>query len=261
VRDEQLDARRAEVLERLAEGADSLPADTPVSVERRAVPGSSAAAALQDLAEAEHPRVIVLGSCHRGAVGRVMIGGVAERLLHGSPCPVAVAPKGLAGRGPVQLGTVCVGFDGRPEAWTALQRGAQIAAAAGGRLRVAMVVPPLVGTPTMAVFPPELADERLQAAQVELDHAVRSVADRLEPAAILLRGVPAQELAGEASADVDLLVVGSRGYGPLQRVLLGSVSTSLLHSAPCPVMVVPRSAEFDPSGQGLASDDPYVASA
>ena len=261
IRDEELAARRAEVLKRLAEAADSVPSDASLQVERRALLGSSVAAALQEVAEAEHPRALVLGSCHRGAVGRVLLGGVAERLLQGSPCPVVVAPRGLAERGPVRLGTVCVGFDGRPEGWTALQRGAQIAAAAGGRLRVAIVVPPLIGTPTTVVVPPEIVEERLKAAQVELDHAVHSVAKRLEPAGRLLGGSPGQQLADEASAAVDLMVVGSRGYGPLQRVLLGSVSTSLMHSAPCPVMVVPRTAEFDPSGEGLAGEDQYVASA
>jgi nucleotide-binding universal stress UspA family protein len=260
-RDEELDARRAEVLERLAEAVESLRSDASLQVEPRAVSGSSAAAALQELAETEHPRALVLGSCHRGAIGRVVIGGVAERLLHGSPCPVVVAPRGLAERGPVRLGTVCVGFDGRPEAWTALQRGAQIAASVGGRLRVAMVVPPITGTPTMAVFPPEIVEERFKAAEVELDHAVHSVAKRLEPAGRLLNGSPGQQLADEASVAVDLMVVGSRGYGPLQRVLLGSVSTSLMHSAPCPVMVVPRTAEFDPSGEGLAGEDQFVSSA
>ena len=124
-----------------------------------------------------------------------------------------------------------------------------------------MVVSPLIGTPTMVVVPPEIVEERLKAAQVELDHAVRSVAKRLEPAGRLLRGSPGQQLADEASVAVDLMVVGSRGYGPLQRVLLGSVSTSLMHSAPCPVMVVPRTAEFDPSGEGLAGEDEFVASA
>ncbi|MET0511863.1 MAG: universal stress protein [Thermoleophilaceae bacterium] len=72
---------------------------------------------------------------------------------------------------------------------------------------------------------------------------------------------PGQQLADEASVAVALMVVGSRGYGPMQRVLLGSVSTSLMHSAPCPVMVVPRTAEFDPSGEGQAGEDQYVASA
>jgi len=261
VREEELDARRAQVLERLGEAADSLPSDLPLPIERRALPGSSAAAALQELAELEHPRALVLGSCHRGAIGRVLIGGVAESLLHGASCPVVIAPRGLAGGGPVRLRTVCVGFDGGPEGWTALQRGAQIAAAAGGCLRVAMVVPPLTAIPTVAVYPPEIVEQRLKAAERELDHALRSVAKRVEPAGRLLRGHPAEQLAEEAAAGVDLMVVGSRGYGPLQRVLLGSVSTSLMHSAPCPVMVVPRTAEFDPSEEGLAGEDQVAASA
>ncbi len=42
------------------------------------------------------------------------------------------------------------------------------------------------------------------------------------------------------SPSTDLLVVGSRGYGPVLRVLLGSVSTRLIHIAPCPVLVIPR---------------------
>jgi len=261
VREEELDARRAQVLERLAEAADSLPSDLPLPIERRALPGSSAAAALQELAESEHPRALVLGSCHRGAIGRVLIGGVAESLLHGAPCPVVIAPRGLAEARPVRLRTVCVGFDGAREGWTALQRGAQIAAAAGGCLRVVMVVPPLTAIPTIALYPPEIVEQRLEAAETELDHAVHSVAKRLEPAGRLLRGHPAEQLVAEAAAGVDLMVVGSRGYGPLQRVLLGSVSTSLMHSAPCPVMIVPRTAEFDPSGEGLAGEDQVAASA
>ena len=41
---------------------------------------------------------------------------------------------------------------------------------------------------------------------------------------------------------IDLMLVGSRGYGPMGRVLLGSVSSQLMHAAPCPVIVVPRGA-------------------
>jgi nucleotide-binding universal stress UspA family protein len=259
VRHEALDARRADMRERLVAVAESLPRDASLQVQQRAVPGSSVAAALQALAEAEDPRALVLGSCHRGAVGRVMIGGVADRLLHGSPCPVVVAPRGLAERGTVELNTVCVGFDGSSEGWAALQRASQLAAAAGARLRIALAVPALTGMP-MPVFPPEVVKERLEAAQIELDRARQSVSKRLEPEARLLRGDPAQQLAGEARQGVDLLVVGSRGYGPLRRVLLGSVSGALMHAAPCPVMVVPRSAEFQPSGDGMAAEDELMAS-
>ena len=57
----------------------------------------------------------------------------------------------------------------------------------------------------------------------------------------VLDGNPADVLR-ERSADVDLLVLGSRGYGPLRRVFLGSVSSKVLHGSQCPVLITPRSA-------------------
>jgi hypothetical protein len=41
---------------------------------------------------------------------------------------------------------------------------------------------------------------------------------------------------------LDVMVVGSRGYGPLKAVLLGGVSGQVIRSAACPVIVVPRGA-------------------
>jgi nucleotide-binding universal stress UspA family protein len=54
-------------------------------------------------------------------------------------------------------------------------------------------------------------------------------------------GEPAAVLA-ERSRDLDLLVVGSRGYGPVKQVLIGGVSAELMRRAACPVLIVPRSA-------------------
>jgi hypothetical protein len=55
----------------------------------------------------------------------------------------------------------------------------------------------------------------------------------------VVRGRAGAELV-RAAETVDLLVVGSRGWGPLSRVALGSTSDWLTHHAPCPVIVVPR---------------------
>jgi nucleotide-binding universal stress UspA family protein len=55
-------------------------------------------------------------------------------------------------------------------------------------------------------------------------------------------GVPDVELARHSS-QLDLLVVGSRGYGPLKRLMLGSTTVQLVRSSSCPVIVVPRGAE------------------
>ena len=76
-----------------------------------------------------------------------------------------------------------------------------------------------------------------------------------------LRGNSGQiVLADQADQGIDLLVAGSRGYGPLRRVFAGSVSIALMRSAPCPVMVVPRTAEFQPTAEGMAGEDEFVAS-
>ena len=67
-------------------------------------------------------------------------------------------------------------------------------------------------------------------------------ATAMEASGRLLDGDAVGELA-EASAELDLLVLGSRGYGPVRRVLFGSVSRALARYAACPVVVVPRGAD------------------
>ena len=77
----------------LAEARETL---AGMDVETRAYGGGSPAGILTMLAEREDFDAIVVGSPHRGAVGRVMLGSVATSLLNGAPSDVAVAPKGYA---------------------------------------------------------------------------------------------------------------------------------------------------------------------
>src|SRR4051812_15590950 len=64
-----------------------------VRAELRAVRSLSVAKALRGLAEVEDALVIAVGPSHRGALGRIVPGSVGGRLLHGAPCPVAIAPR------------------------------------------------------------------------------------------------------------------------------------------------------------------------
>lgn len=66
----------------------------------------------------------------------------------------------------------------------------------------------------------------------------------VEASAQIVDGYADDELA-LLSDEVDLVVCGSRGYGPLNSVLLGSVSTGMLRKARCPVLVVPRGERLD----------------
>jgi nucleotide-binding universal stress UspA family protein len=73
-----------------------------------------------------------------------------------------------------------------------------------------------------------------------LEYAAAGVSPELEPRTVLLEGAVVESLAALGPDDVDLLVCGSRGYGPARRVLLGGVSSRLIRRARLPVAVVPR---------------------
>ena len=93
--------------------------------------------------------------------------------------------------------------------------------------------------------PPEdtSADVDLQRA---LDAALARVGTRVEADAVLLEGDVVDTLASLDPRDADLLVCGSRAYGPLRRVLLGGVSSRLLRRSALPLLVVPRSGDPGP---------------
>jgi len=70
----------------------------------------------------------------------------------------------------------------------------------------------------------------------------------------VVKGSPKQEIVEEAENwDADLIIMGSHGYGFWRRSLLGSVSESVVHHAPCSVLVVKPSngTAFHPVGRGL----------
>jgi nucleotide-binding universal stress UspA family protein len=177
------------------------------------VADSFPARALQAIAERDGADLIVVGAPHRAGADRLLGGDVAAGTIRGAPCAVAVAPTGFAERDGT-LRTVGVGFDDSPESRAALVLGGQLARAAGAALRVVTVA-------SGAVAKRE-ADAIAQGAVHET-----------------IAGRPATELA-RRSADLDLLVLGSRAHGPVQRLLLGSTSNRLVREAGCPVLVVPR---------------------
>lgn len=207
-----------------------------IAVESRGFGGGSPAWVMTYLAEEEGIDTIVVGSPHRGAVGRALIGSTAESLLHGAPCAVVAAPRGYAAEAPASLQLVAVAYDGTAESKLALHRAEALARETGAAIRVLTVVSPPVAMPGVVGYTPALPPEP----EKILEEATSTLDPKLTVDGRCLTGPVATTLAEACEDGVDLLLAGSRRYGPVMRVLLGSVSTQLIHKALCPVMVVPR---------------------
>lgn len=208
----------------------------PMRAAHRTYVGGSPAKVLNDIAEDEEIDLIVIGSPHRGAVGRAFVGSVAERLLHGASVAVVAAPRGYRDRVHDGFARIVVGYDGSAEARIALRRGAAIAAREDIELHVICATTPPVLAPGPFAGP---IPSTLPNAREVVVRGVRSVDSEVDVRGKALEGDAAPQLAGYCGPD-DLLMVGSRSYGPFTRTLLGSVSSALIHTAPCPVLVVPR---------------------
>jgi nucleotide-binding universal stress UspA family protein len=214
-----------------------------------AVPAPSAPRALQFLAEERKAAAVVVGSSHRGRVGRVLPGGTAERLLHGSPCPIAVPPMGYREHEVAAFRVIGVAYDGGKDARAALAEARRLARATGAELEVVAVLDP---TPSRYDQRGFAMDEHLATIRTAAREELEAVSAEEEPRAGLrvLEGTPHEQLVG-ASRELDLLVMGSRGYGPVLAVLLGATSRRVVAEAACPVLVVPRQHErgqIDASG-------------
>ena len=217
-----------------------------IQADCRVVGSGSAAHGLDDVAEAEHASMIAVGSTRRGPRRRILPGSTGERLLHGAGCPVAVAPRGMRDRPTGQpVKRIGVAYVDAPEARHALETAVELARRTGAELRLFTVV-----APRAEIFAPVTGRDAEEAfletlrgnARSALDAALESVPDDVEAEVELLEGDLVDELAALDEREIDLLVCGSRGYGPVRRVLLGGVSRRLVRSAASPLVVVPRTA-------------------
>jgi nucleotide-binding universal stress UspA family protein len=200
----------------------------------RTVFASSPAAGLQQVCTAEGAGLVTVGSSHRGPLGRVLAGSTAERLLTGSPAPVALAPRGYAAM-PDEVTTVIAGYDGSEESQTALDVAVDVARRARVHLRIISVA--------VSRTVREHAEHMAAEAAERVPHDVVRHAEVAE-------GEPGDVLAAAGQAS-DVLVVGSRRFGPRRSVLVGSVGHHLAHAASCPVLVVPRGVDLERPGELL----------
>ena len=139
---------------------------------------------------------------------------------------MAIAPAGFAAREAHNLVRIGVAYDESDEATQALNAAERLAA----RLHANLTVVAVAGSP-----------EQRDALRARMERIVNEAPAALGARADVRSGEAWEELR-DAARELDLLLCGSRRYGPLRRVLLGSVTARVIRDAGCPVLVIPRGA-------------------
>ena len=232
---------RAEVTRTLRGQRDRLAPDAFVHT----VADGSVARALRHFAQRSRADLVVVGSSHVAAPGHVAISRVGRQLLYDAPFSLAVATHGLHER-EFGIRSVGVGYDGGPEADVALAVAAELATDCHGKLLICRVVEDRVPVLSYEAWI-ALADwshehmweSERQKALVEAEAAASGLAVRAEVSATV--GDPGYEMRA-FSAAVDLIVVGSRRWGPVARLVTGGVGETLVTDSSCSVLIVPRPA-------------------
>lgn len=205
---------------------------TGVDAEPLTVTASSVGRGLHYLAETQGADLLVVGSSRRSFVGRVLIGDLNRAALIGAPCAVAVAPLAYADDGGT-IARIGVGYDGSPESESALASARALAARHGAALTALTVLEP---SPYASLI---RGGARGSAGEEEREEATAALAALEGVEGEVVSGLAGEELA-LFSARVNLLVIGSRGYGPIRTLMLGGTAVHLAASARCPLVVLPR---------------------
>ena len=217
--------------------------ETGVEAHLRWRGSSSVGRGLHELCELIGADLVAVGSSRRGLLGRVLIGDDTSAALNGAPCSIAIAPTNYSQQSGA-MREIGVGYDGSPESEHALSVARMLADASGAKVSALEAV----SLPSDAFLGPGAVDNTPQRLLEDARGRIAAVGD-VEPHAAY--GQPAEELA-LYSASLDLLIVGSRGYGPIGRLIHGSTSQQLAHTARCPLLVLTRTARPSATDEAAA---------
>jgi nucleotide-binding universal stress UspA family protein len=215
----------------------------------RAVGCPSVGRGLHQLAEASGSDLLVIGSTHRGLIGRVLIGDATRHALNGAPCALAIAPAAYSEQErQVPMGEIGVAYDGSDESCNALE----VARALAGETDAKLSAFEAISLPTY--FFPGSWKATEESARVYVDDARKRLEALGDLEGHAAYGDAAEELT-VYSASVDLLVVGARDYGPIGRLMHGSTTHRLADTARSPLLILTRGARA-----GLGAKKPSIES-
>jgi nucleotide-binding universal stress UspA family protein len=229
----RISAGEQEVLTARREALKLVPSD--IDAEFRVVDSDSFAEGLIETATAQSAALIVIGAASNGLFKRFSVGSVANALLHASPVPVALAPRGYQRKGPLTRLTAFIGE--RQGAQTARDVALRAARRRGLPLRLVSLV---------ALDTHERSDSGEAIHQAHL-HANSVLA---EAATNALDGTATVTVAHGRSIeeaidsldwdDGELVIIGSSRLAQRNRLFLGSTALKVLRALPVPMVVVPQ---------------------
>jgi nucleotide-binding universal stress UspA family protein len=224
-----------DVLTAEPEGLELVPAGLEAKFHMRQA--ESDAAGLIDAAVEYQAGLVVVGAANNGLFKRYSVGSVANALLHASPVPVALAPRGYRRTDPITRLTLAVGQ--RTGAEAAIDVAIDSAARRGVPLRlVSLVELDAAGD----------SGENINAAHIHANTVLTEASRRLQAGHNVSVEVAHGRTIEEAIDDLEwddgeVLIVGSSRLGEKNKLFIGSTANKVLRALPVPMVVVPRDYE------------------
>jgi nucleotide-binding universal stress UspA family protein len=214
-------------------------ADAGVKAESSVLVGESFAESLIEFAEGKSSDMIVVGGAKDGFFGGHTIGPVAGALLHCSPIPVALAPRGYGEEAPDTITEITVAVPTTDRTDNPLPIALTLASAASLPIRMMSLV--TIENVDEATSKAEARRAQIAAAEENLLLAARSVPEAPEIQSLVADGSTLESALKKLKwDDGDLLVVGSSRFAAPRRIFLGSTAARILAGVDVPVIVVPK---------------------
>lgn len=210
-----------------------------VSASSTVLVGESFARSLIDFAQEKNSDLIVVGGARDGFFGGHTIGPVTGALLHSSPIPVALAPRGYADDPDEFFSAVTAAVPTRPGDDNPLPFAITLASA--GNLAIRMLS--LVSAENLAEADSarEVRQLQVQAAEENLQVAARALPGAPDIESLVADGMTLESALKKLRwNDGDLLVVGSSRFAAPRRIFLGSTAARILAGVDVPVIVIPK---------------------
>ena len=195
---------------------------------------------LQEVARLEADAIVVGGS-GGGLAGPFSLGSVVNELLHSSPVPVVVAPRGTRHSDVERVREVTCAIGERQGADLLLRTAVRFSKAAGTPLRLASLVPldPTFGQ--LRGDADAVRERALEHAEHTLESAKGALPEAIPVTSTVVDGPTVEDAVSKLDwRDGDLIMVGSSRLSAPKRLFLGSTAAKMLRVLDIPMMVVPR---------------------